>query len=235
MFFALFTAAWLGILTSISPCPLATNIAAISFIGKRLSSTRQVLLASASYVIGRTLAYLIVAAIVVAGLLSIPGVSQFLQKYMNRLLGPVLILAGVFLLEWIRFVIPGLSAGSGLQARAEKGGLWGPLLLGVVFALSFCPVSAALFFGSLIPLSVQHGSPVLMPVVYGIGTALPVVVFAVLIAVGAQQVGKAFDRLTAFEKWARRITGVIFLLAGVYLILSYWFGWDAFSLFYQAK
>lgn len=232
MIFALFTAAWLGILTSISPCPLATNVAAISFIGKRLSSTRHVILSSASYIVGRTLAYLAVAAIVVAGVLSIPGVSQFLQKYMNRLLGPVLILAGVFLLEWVRFVLPGLHVGSGLQAKAERGGLWGPLLLGIVFALTFCPVSAALFFGSLIPLSVQHSSPILMPAVYGIGTALPVAVFAILIALGAQQVGRAFDRLMQFEKWARRVTGVIFLLAGLYLILSYWFGWDAFSLFY---
>lgn len=232
MLFALFTAAWLGILTSISPCPLTTNIAAISFIGKRLSSTRHVLLSSASYIVGRTLAYLIVAAVVVAGLLSIPGVSQFLQKYMNRLLGPVLILAGAFLLEWIRFVMPGLHAGSGLQAKAERGGLWGPLLLGIVFALTFCPVSAALFFGSLIPLSIEHGSPILMPAVYGIGTALPVAVFAVFIALGAQRIGKAFDRLMQFEKWARRVTGVVFLLAGLYLILSYWFGWDAFSVFY---
>ncbi|MDD5087764.1 MAG: aromatic aminobenezylarsenical efflux permease ArsG family transporter [bacterium] len=233
MLFALFTAAWLGILTSISPCPLATNVAAISFIGKRLSSTRHVLLSSASYIIGRTLAYLIVAAIVVAGVLSIPGVSQFLQKYMNRLLGPVLILAGAFLLEWIRFAMPGLHAGSGLQAKAGRGGWWGPLLLGIVFALTFCPVSAALFFGSLIPLSIEHGSPILMPAVYGIGTALPVAVFAVFIALGAQRVGKAFDRLMQFEKWARRVTGMVFLLAGLYLILSHWFGWDAFSLFYE--
>ncbi len=227
------TAFWLGILTSISPCPMAANIAAMSFLGKRTGGARPVLISSLSYVLGRMVAYVVIGAIVVAGLLSIPGVSNFLQKYMNRILGPVLIVAGVFLLEWIRFYIPGLSAGSRLQTRAERGGLWGPLVLGIVLALTFCPVSAALFFGSLIPLSVQHHSPLVFPAIYGIGTGLPVVVFAVLIAMGTQWVGRAFNRLTVFDKWARRITGIIFIAVGVHYVLSYWFNWNVMEVFYR--
>lgn len=227
------TAFWLGILTSISPCPMAANIAAMSFLGKRTGGARPVLISSLSYVLGRMIAYVVIGVIVVAGLLSIPGVSNFLQKYMNRILGPVLIVAGVFLLEWIRFYIPGFTAGSRLQTRAERGGLWGPLVLGIVLALTFCPVSAALFFGSLIPLSVQHHSTLLFPAVYGIGTGLPVVVFAVLIAMGTQWVGRAFNRLTVFDRWARRITGIIFIAVGVHYVLSYWFNWNVMEVFYR--
>ena len=115
-------------------------------------------------------------------------------------------------------------AGETAQRYAEKGGIWGAGLLGIVFALSFCPPSAALFFGSLIPVCVKHGSPVMLPSVYGLGTALPVVVFAVLIAVGAGSLGKVFNKLTQFEWWARRITGAVFIVVGVYLTLEYVFG-----------
>lgn len=223
---ALITAAWLGILTSISPCPLAANIAAISFIGRSVSRTRRVVLSSLAYIIGRMAAYLAVAAVVVAGLLSIPGVSQFLQKHMNRALGPLLIVTGIFLMGWIRLRTSGSGAGQRLQARVERGGFWGPLLLGIVFALTFCPVSAALFFGSLIPLSLQHGSPVLLPAVYGLGTGLPVIAFAILIAVGVNWIGRAFDRVMQFDRWARRITGIVFMLVGGHYVLNYWFGWD---------
>lgn len=233
MGFALLTAVWLGILTSISPCPLAANIAAISFISRSLSRTRRVLVSSVAYIAGRMLAYLAVAGIVVAGLLSVPGLSQFLQKYMNRALGPLLIITGIFLLGWIRFALPGAAAGQRLQARVERGGVWGALLLGVVFALTFCPVSAALFFGSLIPLALQHGSPALLPALYGIGTGLPVIAFAILIALGAGWVGRAFDRLTLFDKWARRATAMVFITVGIHYVLNYWLGFDATAIFWR--
>ena len=223
---AIGTAVWLGILTSISPCPLATNIAAISFIGKRVGTPRNVLMSGIIYTTGRMITYLVLGILIVASILSIPELSYFLQKYMNTFLGPILIIAGMFLLGLINLSFTGNSLGSHFQGKAERYGIWGAGLLGLVFALSFCPVSAALFFGSLIPLAVQHKSSVLMPTIYGIGTALPVFAFAILIATGAGFVGKVFNKLTQFELWARRITGTIFILVGVYYCLIYIFGID---------
>ena len=216
-------ALWLGILTSISPCPLATNIAAISYIGRRVGSSRQVFLTGLLYTLGRTLAYLALAVILVVTALSVPQISQFLQKYMHVLLGPILILVGMFLLGLIQFSMGGSGISENMQKRVDALGIWGALLLGLVFALSFCPTSAALFFGSLIPLSLNANSSVALPVIYGVGTALPVIVFAVLIALSAQSVGKAFNVLSKIEWWARMITGVIFLAVGIYFSLKYVF------------
>jgi len=152
------SALWLGILTSISPCPLATNIAAISFIGRRIGRTRVVFFTGLLYTLGRMLTYVVLGTLLVTSVLSIPQVSHLLQKYMNKFLGPILILVGMILLELIRFNIPGSGLSEKMQKRVELLGIWGAGLLGIVFALSFCPISAALFFGSLIPLSVKCGS-----------------------------------------------------------------------------
>jgi cytochrome c biogenesis protein CcdA len=227
-FLALATALWLGILTSISPCPLATNIAAISFLGRRMEGARPVLLGGLLYTVGRTLAYTVLAMCLIGGLLAAPALSHFLQKSMNQILGPVLIVVGMFLLGLLTLNLPGMGGlGQKLQARLESGGtgpMWGAFLIGALFALSFCPISAAIFFGSLIPLSVKAGSMVAMPLMYGVGTALPVVLFAVLIALGARRVGAAFNRLTQFEKIARHVTGILFIAAGLYLSLIHIFG-----------
>lgn len=217
------TALWLGIMTSISPCPLATNIAAVSYIGKRVDDPRRALWTGLIYVFGRLITYVLVAVVVTAGILTIPGVSNFLQKYMNNLLGPILILVGLILLGWLPFDIPGLSPSEKTQERAARGNLWGACVLGVVFALSFCPISAALFFGSLIPLAVRHESYLLLPTLYGVGTGLPVLVFGLLIAYSTRAVGVVFKRITAIELWVRRIAGVLFVLIGVYYILRYIF------------
>ena len=217
------SALWLGILTSISPCPLATNIAAISYIGRRVDNVRYVFLTGLLYTFGRTLAYLALGVLLVAGVLSIPQVSLFLQTYMSKLLGPILILVAMFLLNLIHVGFAGSGMSNTMQKRVDALGIWGALLLGIVFAMSFCPVSAVLFFGSLIPLSVSVNSSVLLPAIYGVGTAVPVLIFAGLIAYSAQSVGKAFNRLTQIEWWARRITGLVFLALGLYYSLRYIF------------
>jgi len=223
LFAAALTAFWLGILTSISPCPLATNIAAVSYIGRRVDSTRHALWTGVLYVVGRLLTYVVVGAVVTAGLLSIPGVSNFLQKYMNNIVGPILILVGVVLLGWLPIAIPGLSPSAKTQERASRGSLWGASVLGAVFALSFCPVSAALFFGSLVPLSLRHESYVLLPMLYGIGTGLPVLVLGIVIAFSAQSVGKIFAGIQQFERWVRTATAILFIIIGSYMILRYTF------------
>ncbi len=215
---------WLGILTSISPCPLATNIAAISFIGRKIDKPAYVFFTGLLYTIGRTITYVVIAIILVGSLLSAPVLSNWLQKYMYKLLGPILILVAMVLLDMISFGAKGGGIGQWAQQRAQKFGLLGALFLGALFALSFCPVSAALFFGSLIPLSVENSSRLILPLIYGIGTAVPVFIFGLLIAVGAGSLAKVFNKVGRFELWARRITGVIFLLIGVYFTFAYTLG-----------
>ncbi len=224
--FAAVSAVWLGILTSISPCPLATNIAAISYIGKRVSDTRMVLLSGMLYILGRMFAYMALGILIIASVLSVPKLSFLLQNNLNKILGPVLILAGLFLLGILKIGISGPGIGEKIQERSRTWGFWGALLLGAPFALSFCPISAALFFGSLIPLSLKHESRIFLPLLYGIGTGLPVFIFAVLIALGARFIGKVFNRLTIIELWARRITGAVFILVGIYYSLIYIFGME---------
>ncbi|WP_420209001.1 aromatic aminobenezylarsenical efflux permease ArsG family transporter [Candidatus Electronema sp. JC] len=216
------SAFWLGILTSISPCPLTTNIAAISYVGRRVGRPASVLQAGLLYTAGRALAYLLLGVLLVGSLLSAPSLSQMLQKQMNMALGPVLIVVGLILLEVIRLPTGkggGLSAA--LQNKADSLGIGGAGLLGMVFALSFCPTSAALFFGSLLPLAVQQQSSLLIPGIYGLATGLPVLLFALLLAFGANKVAQAFNRITVFERWARRLTGVLFLLVGGYYCAVY--------------
>jgi len=226
---ALGTAIWLGILTSISPCPLATNIAAISFIGRRVDSPRKVVAAGLLYTLGRMVTYLVLGILIVASVLSIPELAMFLQQNMNKFLGPILIIVGMFLLELITIDLMRSNIGARMQDKAERFGIWGAGLLGLLFALSFCPVSAALFFGSLIPLAVDHQSSVVMPIVYDIGTALPVIVFAFVIALSTRMVGVMFNKLKTIEKWARRVTGAVFIAVGIYYTLIYIFGINLFN------
>ena len=214
-------ALWLGILTSISPCPLATNIAAISFIGRRMDSQPYVLFAGLLYMLGRTVSYIVLGAVLIASSQAIPAVALFLQTYMSALIGPLLIIVGVILLGIIKFSFKGGGASSGFQTFIEKSGLFGSFIMGIFFALTFCPPSAAIFFGSLFGLAMQHGSRFVIPATYGIGTALPVIAFAILLAFATNLVGKAFNKLTVFEKWARKITAVIFILAGMYCVMKY--------------
>lgn len=214
------TAVWLGILTSISPCPLATNIAAISFIGKRVGSSSATLLSGLFYTLGRMLTYLVLGLALVSSAQAVPQISMFLQQKMKVAMGPFLIVVGVILLDVVKLTFSGAALSRDSQERLARGGIWGALALGVIFALSFCPVSAALFFGSTFGLAVKHGSRVLIPSLYGIGTAAPVVGFAFVIAFGTRAVGNVFQKVTVFERWARRISGVVFILAGVYLVLT---------------
>jgi len=216
------SALWVGILTAISPCPLATNVAAISFIGRRVEKPSAVLTTGVLYALGRSLVYIVLAFALVSSLLSAPAIAQLLERWVNRLIGPLLIVVGMFLLRLISWTGSGTGL-SGLADRVKDRGVWSGLALGVLFALSFCPVSAALYFGTLIPLAVKSDSRVLLPLVYGAGTALPVLVFAVLIAWSSHAVGKAYEKITHIERWARWITGSIFIAVGIYLTLVYSF------------
>jgi len=223
----LFSAFWLGILTAISPCPLATNIAAISFIGRKAGVQSHVISSGLLYSAGRTLAYVILGFVITAGMLGSAEMSRFLQKYMNEALGPILIILGLVLLGWVGSTAS-LNLGTRrLEAKVIKGGFMWAAPIGFLFALSFCPVSAGLFFGGLIPLALKQQSPFILPVVYGVGTSLPVVVFALLMASGSAYVGKAFNRLTQIEIWVRYVAGTAFIAVGIYYAITHIY---AFSL-----
>jgi len=127
----------------------------------------------------------------------------------------------LILLGLLRFASPGFSPGNRMHLLAERGGIWGAGILGIIFALSLCPVSAALFFGSLIPLATTQNSRFCYPALYGVGTAIPVLFFAAVIAFSAKSIGAVFNKITEVDKWARRITSGIFLLAGIYYLIVY--------------
>jgi len=210
------SALWLGILTSISPCPLATNIAAVAFLSKKITHPVKVFVSGLAYTLGRMVAYALLGWIIISSLLSVPQVAQFLQKYMVRVLGPLLVITGLFLLELITIHLPGISLSEKHHNKLVESGAPGAFLLGLIFALAFCPVSAALFFGSLIPLALNSEIGTLLPFFYGVGTGLPVLIFAVAIALGVTSLGHWFHRITKLEYYTRRITGAIFILVGLY-------------------
>lgn len=220
---AIASAFWLGILTSVSPCPLATNIAALSYVGRNVTSPWKVFSSGLLYAVGRTIVYVGLGVILVGSLLAAPKVSLFLQTHMNKFLGPILIVVGMILVELIKIYTPGIGAGKRLERWVNALGLGGAFLLGAVFALSFCPLSAALFFGGLIPIAVASGSVVIVPSAYGAATGLPVLAFAVLLAAGVKQITPIFNKIVRYEVWIRRITGIVFILVGVYYCLIYIF------------
>jgi len=213
--FPIISAAWLGILTSISPCPLTSNIAAVSYI-MRGGSPARVFTAGLAYILGRVLSYSLLGILISASLLNIPVVAHAMQTYLPKVIGPLLIITGFLLLDLIAFNLPGGSLAARAAERFKEGGFLGAFPLGILFALAFCPISAALFFGSLIPLAIKHESMALLPSIYGIGTGLPVLAFAVLIAFGIKNVGRLYAGITRTEIWVRRITAGILMLIGVY-------------------
>lgn len=221
IFVGFVSAFWLGILTSISPCPLATNVAAISFLSKKIVHPRLVFLSGSAYTIGRMFSYALLGFIIISSLLSVPALANFLQKYSNKAFGPLLLITGLVLLDILKLNVPNFSLSEKHQNRLAGSGVGGAFLLGLLFALVFCPVSAALFFGGLIPLALTHKLGVVLPFVYGIGTGMPVLLFAVAIAFGITSLSRWFNRLTRLELYMRKITGVVFLIVGLYYIGIY--------------
>jgi hypothetical protein len=219
---AISAALGLGIWTAVQPCPMATNVTAISYLGRRVDSPRWVLLAGLLYALGRTLAYVVLAVLVVESLQA-SRVSLFLQAHVRPLVGPVLMVLGMFFLDLLPLGWSGPGVSEKMRRRVDALGLWAALPLGVFCALAFCPVSAVCFFGSLFALLASTDSRILLPSVYGLGTALPVVAFAVLIATSARAVGKSFNALTQVVWWVQRAAGVVCLAVGSYFALRYVF------------
>ena len=216
VFIGLASALWLGILTSISPCPLASNVAAVSFLSNKITHPALVFISGVAYTIGRMVAYVLLSWIIISSFLSLPQAAQFLQRYTGKALGPLFIITGFILLDIISFRLPKLKLPARHHNKLVESGVPGAFLLGFILALAFCPISAALYFGSLLPLTVNSKNGMFMPFIYGIGTGLPVLIFAFAIALGVKSLSHWFDRVKGFEYYTRKITGVIFILVGLY-------------------
>ena len=210
----------LGLMTAISPCPLATNITAIGYISKDIDNSRRVFLNGLLYTLGRAIAY---ASI---GLLFFFGASEFklsgfLQIWGERFIGPVLIIIGIIMLDVISIKLPGSGFLSSRFENRAGSSVFGVILMGVVFALAFCPYSGVLFFGMLIPLSISSAKGLYLPLVYALATGIPVIIFAWLIAYSLGSLGKLYKRIKTFEFWFRKIVAAIFIVVGVIYLVIY--------------
>ncbi len=212
------TAFLLGLLTAISPCPLATNITAIGFISKDIGNRNKIFLGGLLYTLGRVVAYTVLGIILISILKE--GSSMFslqkgISKYGEILIAPVLIFVGVFMLFGDRLNLPKFGFSGTGKAEKLKGNL-GSLLLGVLFALAFCPTSGLFYFGMLIPMSAAEPGGYLLPIVYAVATGLPGILVAWILAYSVAGIGKFYNRIQVFQKWFNRVVAVLFIAVGIY-------------------
>jgi cytochrome c-type biogenesis protein len=220
--YAILTAFILGLMTAISPCPLATNISAIGFISRDLEDRRKVFLNGLVYTLGRVISYTVLAVIIYLGA-SKMNVGMIFQGWGEKLLGPLLIIIGLLMLDILKIKFPGFSKLSERIGEKSKGSYWSTLLLGMVFALAFCPYSGVLYFVMLIPMSIASASGLYLPAVFAIATGLPVILFAWLLAYAVGNVGKLYNQIRTFEIWFRRVVAVLFIGVGIYYVVIIFF------------
>jgi len=216
----LLSALLLGLVTAISPCPMATNIAAVGYVSRRVTERKYAVLTGTLYTLGRMVSYSILGILIIVTGLEIPGLASFLQDFGEQILGPLLIVVGVIMLNINRLSF-GLGGGklSSIGRKVADWGMVGGFLLGALFALAFCPYSAVLFFGVLIPLALKSAGGVALPAVFAIGTGLPVLVFGTLISAGVARVSTWLNAVTRVEKVIRIIVSIIFIGVGIYCVV----------------
>ena len=213
--YAFITAFTLGLMTAISPCPLATNISAIGFISRDIENRKKVFLNGLIYTLGRAFSYTILAVIIFLGASKL-NISMLFQGWGEKLLGPALIVIGLFMLDVLKIKFPGFSSLTDKLGEKSKKSYWSTFLLGVVFALAFCPYSGVLYFAMLIPMTVSSASGLYLPLIFAIATGMPVIIFAWLLAFAVGNVGKLYNQIKTFEIWFRRIVAIVFILVGIY-------------------
>ena len=221
--FPLIAAFFIGLMTALSPCPLATNITAIAYISKKIDNGKRTLLTGFIYTLGRMFTYVLLASLIVYIGVNVQSISLFLQRYGERILGPLLIVIGLIMLNIIK--LPSLKSGDKLNKLKEKlseKGYLGAFLLGVIFALAFCPFSAVLFFGMLIPLALKFSDGILIPSIFAFATGLPVIIFAFILTFSVSKIGKVMNKVQTFEKYMRYIIALVFIIVGVYYTWRIW-------------
>jgi cytochrome c-type biogenesis protein len=213
--YSFITAIILGLMTAISPCPLATNITAIGFISRDIEDRKRVFGMGLVYTLGRALSYTVLALVLFFGADRM-HISRLFQGWSEKFLAPLLILIGIVMLGVIQIRFPAFSFLTDKIEKRGDGSYGKALLLGIVFALAFCPYSGVLFFAMLMPLTVATARGLYLPVVFAFATGLPVILFAWLVAFTIGNVGKVYNRVKIFEFWFRRGIAVLFILAGIY-------------------
>ncbi|OIP27976.1 MAG: hypothetical protein AUK00_00760 [Dehalococcoidia bacterium CG2_30_46_9] len=210
----------LGLLTAISPCPMATNIAALAYVNRRAVERKYAVITGTLYTVGRMFSYSILGILIIMAGIEIPGVASFLQDFGEQVLGPLLIVVGLIMLNINRlsFNLGGGKLAS-IGGKVADWGMIGGFLLGALFALAFCPYSAVLFFGVLIPLALKSSGGVALPAVYAIGTGLPVLVFGTLLSIGVARVSTWLNAVTRAEKVIRIVVSIIFIGVGIYYVV----------------
>ena len=214
------SALFLGLLTAISPCPMATNIAAVAYVSRRVTDRKYAIMTGALYTLGRMLSYSVLGILLITAGLEIPGVASFLQDFGEKILGPLLIVIGIIMLNIDRLSF-NLGAGklASIGGKVADRGMIGGFLLGALFALAFCPYSAVLFFGVLIPLALKSDGGVALPAVFAIGTGLPVLIFGTLLSLGVARVSIWLNAVTRAETVIRKIVAIIFIGVGIYQVV----------------
>ena len=215
----LVAAFFIGLMTAISPCPLTTNITAIAYISRRLDDSKNTILVGLLYTLGRMMSYTLLASLIVYVGMNSWETSMIFQEYGEIILGPILLLAGLVMIEAIKFNLPsGGARFESLKQKLGEKGYIGGFLLGVVFALSFCPFSAVLYFGMLIPLAVKTNDAILVPSVFAFATGLPVILSSILLVKSVSTLGKVMHKTQTIEKTVRKAVAIVFILVGLYFI-----------------
>ncbi len=209
------TALVLGLMTAISPCPLATNITAVGFISKDIENRNRVFLNGLMYTLGRAISYTVIALIIFLGVDQFKFSGSF-QKYGELIIGPLLLVIGLFMLDVIKIKFPGFSGFTSKMQEKKRWGVWDVVLLGIIFALAFCPYSGVLYFGMLIPLTVSSASGLYLPIIFAIATGIPVIVFAWVLAYTVSGIGSVYNKVKTFEIWFRRVVAILFIGVGIY-------------------
>lgn len=211
----------LGLITSISPCPLATNITAIAFISRDIDNKRKIFLNGIIYTFGRAITYTGIGLIIYFGASKF-HISGIFTKNGEKFLGPLLILIGILMLDIVKVRFPLFGKLSEKFQNKFKNGSWlSSLFLGIVFAMAFCPYSGVLYFGMLIPMTIAEPSGLYLPVVFAVATGLIVVIIAYLLAFSISGIGIFYNKVKSIQKWINRIVAVIFILVGIYYVSIY--------------
>jgi cytochrome c biogenesis protein CcdA len=208
----------LGLMTAISPCPLATNITAVGFISKDIENRNRVFFNGLFYTLGRAISYTGLAFILFLGADQFQ-LSGFFQRYADKFIGPLLVLIGLFMLDVIKIKFPGINKLTSRMEKKKRWGYWDAILLGMLFALAFCPYSGVLYFGMLVPITITSASGLYLPIIFALATGIPVIIFAWIFAYAVAGIGGAYHKVKVFELWFRRVVSILFIGVGIYYII----------------
>jgi cytochrome c biogenesis protein CcdA len=216
------TALLLGLMTAISPCPMATNITAVGFISRDIENRNRVFINGLLYTLGRSITYTVIALIIFLGADQLKF-GGFFQRYGEKIVGPLLVMIGLFMLDIVKIKFPGFRRLTSKMQDKKKWGYLDAILLGLVFALAFCPYSGVLYFGMLVPLTVASTSGLYLPIIFAVATGIPVIIIAWVLAYMVSGIGNVYNKIKSFEIWFRRIIAVLFIVVGIYYVIRVYF------------